>query len=296
MFNAFQGSSALGLTQVAALTGLLKSDVFRLLKSLQRFGFIEQDEERGRYRLGLALLELGHLVHHRLRLNDVARPVLRQLAELSGAVANLAILDPIDSKIVFIEQIGTLRPGQLPWRIGQRVECPHATAVGKTLLAHLDPELIGLVLGPKGLRQRTRHTITTVTALDRELRIVRERGYATDWEEALDGSSCIGAPVRDYTRRVVAAVSLSMETHSLAKVGEEEVAALVKSAAAKISAMLGCAVKSAMSSVNVSRLHSQVAPSEEPKPRESRGGNGPSSDRYLRANKVVGRSSTSRLE
>lgn len=178
--RAFQGGASLGLTQVAALTGLLKSDVHRLLTSLQQFGFIEQDEKGGRYRLGLALLELGHLVHHRLRLNDIARPVLCQLADLSGGMANLATLDVIDSKIVFIEQIGTPSERQVRWRIGQQLEFPHTTAVGKTLLAHIDPEIIEMVIGPKGLRRKTQHTITSMAALNHELRIVRERGYATD--------------------------------------------------------------------------------------------------------------------
>jgi DNA-binding IclR family transcriptional regulator len=269
VFRVFHGGTSLGLTQVAALTGLLKSDVHRILKSLQQFGFIEQNGERGRYRLGLALLELGHLVHQRLRLSDLARPVLCQLAEQSGGVANLATLDLIESKIVFIEQIGSLSTGQIPWRIGQRVEFPHATAVGKTLLAHLDPAMIGMVLGPKGLPCRTRHTITSQEALDRELRIVRERGYATDSEEALEGGSCIGAPVRDFTRRVVAAVSVSMETHRLASLGERNIAALVMSAAAKISVMLGGAIRPAPISINISRVRSQEAADAAPESRES---------------------------
>lgn len=269
VFRAFHGGTSLGLTQIAALTGLLKSDVHRILKSLQQFGFIEQDGERGRYRLGLELLELGHLVHQRLRLSDVARPVLRHLAESAGGVANLATLDLIESKIVFIEQIGTLSAGQIPWRIGQRVEYPHATAVGKALMAHIDPVMIKVVLGPKGLVRRTQHTITNEVTLESELKNVRERGYATDLEEALEGGSCIGAPVRDYTRRVVAAVSVSLEARKLAEIGERNVAALVMSAAAKISTMLGGSVRPAPISINHSRLPSQSDGAAQP--REAKG-------------------------
>src|ERR1019366_5463244 len=119
------------------------------------------DSERGRYRLGLELLELGHLVHQRQRMSEVARPVLRHLAEVTGGVANLAILDLIESKVVFIEQIGTLSANQVPWRIGHKLESPHTTAVGKTLLAHLDPGMIAAVLGPKGLQRRNKTTMTT---------------------------------------------------------------------------------------------------------------------------------------
>ncbi|MGA2185936.1 MAG: IclR family transcriptional regulator [Bryobacteraceae bacterium] len=271
VLKAFHGCPSLGLTQVAELTGLLNSDVHRILKSLQQFGFIEQDGERGRYRLGLELLELGYLVHHRLRLSDVARPVLRELAEKAGGVANLATLDLIDTKIVFIEQIGSLSEGQTPWRIGQRVDFPHTTAVGKTLLAHLDPEMIGIVIGSKGLQRRTRRTITNEADLERELRCVRERGFATDCEEALEGASCIGAPVRDYTRRVVAAVSVSMEADRLVSVGERKVAALVMSAAAKISAVLGGTSRSVPVSANAARVRSRVPARTMPESQESKG-------------------------
>jgi DNA-binding IclR family transcriptional regulator len=259
VFGAFHGSTSLGLTQVAVLTGLIKSDVHRILKSLEQFGYIEQDGERGRYRLGLELLELGHLVHQRLRLSDVARPVLCQLAEQSGGMVNLAVLDLIESKIVFIEQIGALSNTRIPWRIGQRLAFPHATAVGKILLAHLDPGMSGIVLGPKGLGRSTRHTITDEVALDCELQRVREQGYATDIEEAVIGNSCIGAPVRDYTRRVVGAVSVSMEAHRLVEIGERSIAAIVMSAAAKISGMLGGARRPVPVSINVTRVRSLAA-------------------------------------
>jgi len=260
----------MGLTQVAELTGLLKSDAHRILKSLQQFGFIEQDGERGRYRLGLELLELGHLVHERLRWSDTARPILRRLSETADGVANLAVYDPVAKKIVFIEQIGLLTEGQASWRIGERVGFPHATAVGKTLLAHLDPETVLALIGKNGLKPKTRHTIINTAELQRELERVREQGFATDREEAMEGASCVAAPVRDYTRRVVAAVSISMTAEKLARTGERKVASMVISAADKISAVLGGRSRPLPIADNAARVRSRAPARKATESRQSK--------------------------
>jgi len=255
---AFRSRHSLGLSEVAEHTGLLKRDVHRILKSLQQFGFIEQDGERGRYRLGLELLKLGHLVHHRLHLSEVARPFMRRLSETVEGVANLAVLDLFDKEVVFIEQIDSPSEGQIGWRIGNPIDVPHATAVGKVLLAHLDPETVRLVIAKNGLKRRTRHTITNAADLEHELRSVRECGFAADREEAVEGASCVGAPVRDYTRRVVAAVSVSMAADRLASIGEKRVASSVMSTADKISAVLGEVAPPFQPSDNVARGRSRV--------------------------------------
>jgi IclR family KDG regulon transcriptional repressor len=228
----------MGLTEVAEHTGLLKSDVHRILKSLEHFGFIEQDAHTRRYRLGLELLKLGHLVHDRLHLSDTARPFLRWLSEATEAATNLAIFDPVDEEVIFIEQIDSSSEVQIHWRIGRRV-APHATAVGKTLLAYLDPEVVRKVCEKTGLERKTRYTLTTPAELETELARIRESGYGVDREEAVMGACCIAAPVRDHKCRVVAAVSASMLAVRLGRAREREIAALVRSAAARISGELG---------------------------------------------------------
>lgn len=228
----------MGLTEVAALTGLLKSDVHRILKSLEQFGFVEQDAGTRRYSLGLGLLKLGHLVHDRLHLNDIAKPFMQQLSDAADASVDLAVFDPVDEEMIFVEQIDSPSEAKVRWRIGQRVPA-HATAVGKTLLAYLDPELARKVIEQGGLKRKTRYTITDPLALERELAEIREAGYAVDREEAVPGVCCVAAPVRDHGGRVVAAVSGSMLAVRLERSCESDVAALVLSAAARVSAALG---------------------------------------------------------
>ena len=90
----------------------------------------------------------------------------------------------------------------------------HATAAGKALVAFdSDDELRKLFFN--GLPRFTKATRTDVEEFIKEVGVVRERGYAVDLEEFEEGLRCIGAPVRDYTRKVVGAISVSGPAHRL---------------------------------------------------------------------------------
>jgi DNA-binding IclR family transcriptional regulator len=238
VLTAFSIRPSLGVTEVAEITHLLKSDVHRILKSLEPYGFIEQDVQTRRYRLGLELLKLGHLVHGRLYLNEIARPFLRHLSEMAEAAASLAVYDPVDQEMVFVEQIDSPTEVQIRWRIGRRAAA-HATALGKTLLAYLDSAHARSVIQRCGLPKRTQYTITDEAELERELARIREAGYAVDREEAVLGACCVAAPVRDHSCRVVAAISVSMVANRLEYLREREVSTLVRSTAGRIASMLG---------------------------------------------------------
>src|SRR5262249_31315741 len=93
IFHAFRSRSAMGITEVAEKTNLLCSDVHRIMRSLQHFGFVAQNPRTKKYELGLELLKLGHLVHERTQLCEVARPFMRLLSESALATANLAVFD-----------------------------------------------------------------------------------------------------------------------------------------------------------------------------------------------------------
>jgi len=99
----------------------------------------------------------------------------------------------------------------------------HATAAGKALVAYdSDDELRKLL--PGELRRFAKATRTNIDDLIKEVALVRERGYATDLEEFEEGLRCIGAPVRDYTRKVVGAISVSGPAHRLT---DERIATVV---------------------------------------------------------------------
>lgn len=238
VFEAFRARPEMGIREIADTTGLLPSDAHRILRSLECFGYISQCGETKKYRLGLELLKLGHLVHQRIELREIARPFLRRLSGSVRATANMAIFDARDMEVIFVEQIDSPDEVQIRLRIGSRAS-PHATAVGKALAAHLDRTTARRLLKKDGMPKKTRHTITDLPRLEKEYQAIRENGYATDREEAVEGAFCIGAPIRDHTGEVIAAVSVSMMAARVVVGDEPRLINIVKQAALKMSEALG---------------------------------------------------------
>ena len=243
VLDAFRERPSLGVTEIAQDTGLLPSDVHRLLRSLEPYGFIEQDPHSKRYHLGLHVLKLGHTVLQRLELREIGRPVFRHLSEEIEATVNMAILDVREREIIFVEQVDSPSEWQIRSRIGARA-APHCTALGKVLTAFADPGLARRVVKKYGLHKGTENTITTLEELEQEFARVREQGYGVDREEAIEGACCMAVPVRDHTGAVVAAISASMMATRFYRWNEAHLASVMKSAAGKLSASLGYDVKS----------------------------------------------------
>ncbi|MGW1564605.1 IclR family transcriptional regulator [Streptomyces sp. NPDC002144] len=200
-----------GVTELAAALGLHKATVFRLLATLESRGLVEQDTERGRYRLGFGMVELAAGAGRQSDLSLLSRPVCRELAAAVGETVNLAIHDGLEV-ITIDQEMGGATISSIDW-VGKRSPL-HATAAGKLFLAHMPEEQADEVLG-RGLVRYTPHTITEPALLKAELRTVRERGYATTSQEHEIGLAAIAAPIHDLDGRIVAAVTVSGPTFRL---------------------------------------------------------------------------------
>lgn len=226
--------SELRLGEFAAL-GLHKSTLFRLLEALRAHRLVDLDPETGRYRLGLRLFELGMLAVSRLELPRAAQHALDALVERTGETAHVAVLDGGD--IVSIARSESPQALRMPGGLGRRSPA-HCSAIGKLLLAHLpEDELARYLAGP--LIAMTRRSLTRPDLLLRELRSIRQRGYAIDDEEIFPGVRCVGAPIRDHTAAVVAGVSAAGPTTRLPREHFPRLAVDVVRAADEISRKLG---------------------------------------------------------
>lgn len=172
-----------------------KSSTHRALAALRRAGLATQDQH-GRYRLGLDLVQLAFRHHDALLETAPVRPLLAALAERFGETAHFARLD--NSEIVYLGKVVPAGSGaQMTSVIGGRNPA-HCTGLGKALLAHTLPDR-GAVdryirdFGP--LEPRTSQTLVTSERLDRELRLTRTRHHATDRQESDVGIVCIAFPV-----------------------------------------------------------------------------------------------------
>src|SRR5690349_19205612 len=145
-----------GVTEVAAELGVHKSTAFRLITALDTGGLIEQDGERGKYRLGRGILRLAAATAGGLELPTESRQVCRRLAAELGEAVNLAILDGTEATNI-LQEYGMSTITGRNW-IGQRTPL-HATASGKVLLAWMDAVALKEVLAST-LPQYTDHTLT----------------------------------------------------------------------------------------------------------------------------------------
>jgi DNA-binding IclR family transcriptional regulator len=207
ILSVFERSSeALTAGQISVRTGIPRSSVHRILSQLVSARWLMRHEDG--YALGLRMFEIGSLVAHRSRITCAARPFIHELAERTGQVVHLAVLDQQD--VVYLDKVGGAVAERafadtLPSRVGGRLPA-HCTAVGKALLAYSPLATVSDYLGT-GLRRRTDASLATPAALEAAIVSIRNSGYATDRDEAVPGVACVAGPIRNFDE-VIAAVSV----------------------------------------------------------------------------------------
>lgn len=202
-------NSKWGVTEISKTLNMSISTVHRTLSILKRRGYVEQDSQRGKYKLGLKVFELGCVFQDQTYLIEVAMPHLEHLAHLTNETVNLAILDSNQREIVYIAKIDTSEVLKTDIRIGTRL-LAHCTALGKVLLASLpEREIERIFPKKKELPTYTSGSISTFTKLKEHLREVKSQGFAVDDEEFKTGVRCLGVPIKDTRGKVIAAISIA---------------------------------------------------------------------------------------
>ena len=200
------GGGGLSLTEAAQQVGATKSTTFSLLRTLMDFDYVGSFDPGPRYRLGPAVVHLADSYGESLPWLAPAGPVARALTERTGWTSRLA--SHIDGHPVFQERVDG--PGVIRFftELGIR-EPPHISAAGKAILADLAEQEVRRIIGESGLEPRTRHTITDVEVLLRDLQLTAERGFAVDDEEGDEGVFCIAAAFRSGDGRPLGAISIT---------------------------------------------------------------------------------------
>ena len=226
----------LGTTEIARGMALPKSTVAGLVSTLEQNGYLDQNPENRKYRLGFKLAERTGVFLEQLDLRRIAAPVLEDLRDDCNESVNLAVRD--EAHVIYIERMhGTSALGMRS-EIGKR-EMIHSTALGKAILAYLPVEEMRHFVSKCQFEPITPHTITDPAAFLVELNTTRQRGFALDNEENELGGRCVAAPIIDFLRKPIAALSISVPLQRLPEEQIEALGAKVLQAARQISQKIG---------------------------------------------------------
>jgi IclR family pca regulon transcriptional regulator len=229
----------LGVSDLSRKVGLSRSTTHRYVATLAALGYLQQDAETKKYRLGPRVLDLGFSAINSMELRHVSAPHLKALSDKTGRTVNMAVLD--GTEIVYIERCRApdAREIDLNLHVGSRLPA-YCTSMGKVLLAFLPASELSALLDSVKLARRGPNTITSKRALLKELEQVRARGLAMNNEELAYGLRSIAVPVRSQTGDVVAAINLAVH-RSLVSMDElsDDLARALVHTAGEIAAHIG---------------------------------------------------------
>ncbi len=220
---------------VAEQLGMSRSTTYRYLQSLRSYGLIEEGNANGEFRLGPAILRLGHVARKGLGLSEVALPVMHELVAKTGESALLTRRS--GNYVVCIERVESEHRVRLSYERGQVMPL-HAGASAKVLLAFLKPAEIEAMLSTVPLTRYTEHTTTDAMTLRAQLAAIREARYVVTEGEVDIGVRGVAAPIFGVNGQVLAGISVAGLTYRLSEAVLPSVIQAVREAALIISQRL----------------------------------------------------------
>jgi DNA-binding IclR family transcriptional regulator len=209
---------------------LAKSTLHGYLSTLESLEYLVSDG--GSYHLSLKFLSHGIAARNSVPVSGQADTILSALANKTGLVAWLVVEE--HGRAVYLDQAVGDEVGQTYGRISKRTDL-HGPAAGKAILAHLSDGKIDAIVDNYGLRGRTDYTISSEDELHEELSTIRRQGYATSKHEVALGVQSVAAPVH-HEGSVLGAISVSGTSNQIDdRYFEEELPAVVTTAAADLS-------------------------------------------------------------
>ncbi len=208
----------MGIQQLAEELGMNKSTVHRFLSSLHSLGYVKQDSLNKQYSLTYKFLQLGREKNVHESLVSQVHPFMEKLLAATGESVHLAVLQ--DSKVVYIDQVESQNTIRVNVEIGKTFPA-YCVGVGKAMLAFLPEGELTECYKDELFIKLTEKTIDSLEKLQDELQIVRERGYALDNEECMEGLACVAVPLF-YLGSPIAAISVTFPRFRYSNGSSEE--------------------------------------------------------------------------
>jgi DNA-binding IclR family transcriptional regulator len=226
----------IGLAELSKLVGLHNSTAFHLAKTMVSLGYIRQERDSKRYRVGRPLFALAASALDEIEMVHLATPVLEDLSRETGESGHFAVRMG-DSVVVIARTSGT-GAFQLADRVGV-VRPAHCTALGKIILASLRPDQLKRFLERVELKPSSKKSITEPSVLLREIAEIRRSAIAFDDGEFNPEVRCVAVPVYHFTGDVIGALGISGPIWRMTDQVLQSRAKLVQAAANRLSAEFG---------------------------------------------------------
>ena len=198
------------LQELAWQASMNTSTVLRFLMTLEKRGYVVQDGDTGRYSLTFKLCGIADNIKVHTDIRNICLPYMKNVSQYFGETVNFSVEE--DRAVVYLEVV------QCAWqalcttqRIGKGAPL-HCTGVGKLFLLNYSEEQIMSLYRKKGFRKYTERTLCTVEQIKDQLMEIREKGYALDDEECEIGMRCVAVPIKDYSGKIIAGLSVSGPT------------------------------------------------------------------------------------
>jgi IclR family pca regulon transcriptional regulator len=199
-----KGHEALTLSEVAARAGLGRGTARRFLLTLESLGYVAQAGRH--FRLTPRVMELGFTYLSSVPFWEHAQPMMKSIVDQIDESCSLTVLDGTD--VVYLARVPPRHLYTIPVHVGARMPA-FVNAMGRVLLAELEPEALDEYFRRAELRPINAHTIVDPTALRAILRQVKADGYAVTEHEVYEGRRSIAVPIRDPRGTAVAALNIS---------------------------------------------------------------------------------------
>lgn len=234
ILETLSNNKSINLENLAKDTQLPKATLKRFLNSLINLGYVYRDPN-DLYSLTLKMFSIGsHSLKH-MNLIDVALPLSQDLCDKFKETVHMGILE--EDHAVYIlkrESSFTLR---MYSRVGKRIPL-YCTAIGKNLLADMSKEELDTYFSNIDLKPFTINTLNKEKLVN-QLSEIREKGWAEDNQEHEEGIICIGSSIKDYSKRTVAALSVSFPLFRFDESKKAEICQQIKETCENISSLLG---------------------------------------------------------
>jgi len=189
------------LNEIAKALDIAKSTVHGIISILEDVGAVRKDSVTRKYELGLTLFELGRKAYAQIDLRDIARPVIENLMERVQETVFLGTLSGSNEAILVLDVVECSHNMKITSPVGTTLSL-FASAPGRAIMSLMDEDAVMEIINKKGLPRHTDKSITDPGLFMKEIKKVRENGYAMDFEEYMPGVRAVAAPINLQDQRL----------------------------------------------------------------------------------------------